>query len=245
MEIKKNLVILNFKIIKSTKLIVNKFSATQAFDVLYSKNPKFHGRELAGSKNYAIRPKVLEWIINNIPTNANSLETGCGYTTVVLAALTKKHIVISPFNEEHLLIKEFCSQNNIHCQHVEMIAQLSQEVVPQLECDALDFILIDGDHAFPAPFIDWYYTADKLKVGGFLAVDDTQIPTGKILRDFLMMESNRWSLVTDIGNTAIFKRISQNNVAKDIMFVEQPYCKVPKKSLLIRIKNKLKSIVSK
>lgn len=224
---------------------MNQISPTQAIEILNTKKPKFHGREDAGSKNYAIRPKVLEWMNTNIPKNSNTLETGCGYTTVLLAALTKKHIVISPFKEEHNLIQEFCSNNDIPYKHMEMIAKLSQDVVPHLECDPLDFILIDGDHAFPAPFIDWYYTADKLKVGGFLAVDDTQIPTGKILRDFLLMETARWSLVTEIGNTSIFKRIDKNNVAKDIMFLEQPYCKVPKKSLSTRIKNKLKRIVSK
>ncbi|MCC1484901.1 class I SAM-dependent methyltransferase [Winogradskyella immobilis] len=209
-------------------------------NLLYTEHPKFHGREEAGSQSYAIKPEVLKWMANNIPTGSNTLETGCGYSTVLLTLLSKKHIVISPFPQEHKLIREWCNSEGVNNDHVKMIAETSQDVVPNLECNDLDFILIDGDHAFPAPFIDWYYTADKLKVGGTLAVDDTHIPTGKILRDFLLKEHTRWSLITDIGTTAFFKRISKENVARDIIWVQQKYCELPKSSLSKRVINKLK-----
>jgi hypothetical protein len=39
----------------------------------------------------------------------------------------------------------------------------------------LDLVLIDGDHAFPASFIDWYYTAEQVKLGGYVIVDDTNL----------------------------------------------------------------------
>lgn len=222
-----------------------KVSPSEILRQLYNKYPMFHGRELAGSKSYAIRPQVLKWIINNIPSESNTLETGCGYSTVILSILSKTHTVISPFPQEHTLIRKWCNNEGISTDHVNMIAKVSQDVVPQLHCESLDFILIDGDHAFPAPFIDWYYTADKLKVGGFVAIDDTHIPTGKILRDFLLKESNRWALATEIGNTAIFKRITSSQVAKDILFIDQPYCKIPKKTLITRLFNKIKRLVSK
>ena len=220
-------------------------SPDEILKLLYQINPMFHGREDAGTKSYAIRPQVLEWIINNIPQGSSTLETGCGYSTVVLSILAKNHTVISPFPQEHLLIREWCSVHGIFTDHVDMIPNISQEVVPKLKCENLDFILIDGDHAFPAPFIDWYYTADKLKVGGFVAIDDTHIPTGKILRDFLLKESNRWALTTEIDNTAIFKRISKSQVARDVLFVNQPYCQIPKKTLATRLFNKIKRLISK
>ncbi|PKQ46728.1 class I SAM-dependent methyltransferase [Confluentibacter flavum] len=217
---------------------------SKIIELLYKENPRFHGRENAGSKSYAIKPDVLNWIANNIPAGGNTLETGCGYSTVLLALLSKKHTVISPFPQEHKLIREWCDNLGINNNHVKMIAKISQDVVPSLESDDLDFILIDGDHAFPAPFIDWYYTADKLKVGGILAVDDTHIPTGTILRDFLLKEDTRWHLITDVGTTVFFKRISEDNVAKDIIWVQQKYCKLPKQPLLKRIINKIKRILS-
>lgn len=221
-------------------MAINEINPKGLVKSLYSERPKFHGREDAGTYNYSIKPNVLNWIADNVPKNSNCLETGCGYTTVLLSAISKKHTVISPFKQEHDLIKSWCKDNNISCDHVTMIPQISQDVVPNLEIEDLDFILIDGDHAFPAPFIDWYYTADKLKIGGFLVVDDTHIPTGTILRDFLLKEVDRWSLVKDIGTTAVFKRISEANVARDVLFIQQPYCKVKTPSLSTRIINKLK-----
>jgi hypothetical protein len=214
-------------------------SLEEIFNVLYTKNPQFHGREKAGSKNYAIRPPVLKWIIENIPKNSNTLETGCGYSTVILTAISKQHTVISPFLQEHQLIRDYCEDEGMSTNHVVMIPKISQDVLPQLQGDPLDFILIDGDHAFPAPFIDWYYTADRLKEGGYLAVDDTHIPTGKILKDFLIKENSRWTLIIDIGNTSIFKRITSANVARDILFIHQAYCQIPKKKFSRKILDKL------
>lgn len=211
----------------------------EIIEILQRERPQFHGQKQAGKRNYSIQSRVLKWMANNIPQGANTLETGCGYSTLVLASLSARHTVISPFPEEHELIKVWCADREISIDHVDFIASPSQDVVPHLACDRLDFILIDGDHAFPAPFIDWYYTADKLKVGGYLAVDDTQIPTGKILRDFLIEESKRWRLATEINKTAIFARTSNSEVAKGISWGQQPYCKIPKKTRLEKVKSNL------
>ena len=47
----------------------------------------------------------------------------------------------------------------------ETVVSRSQDYLPTAELLALDLVLIDGDWSFPVPFIDWYYTPDKLKVG--------------------------------------------------------------------------------
>lgn len=195
-------------------------------ETLLREDPKFHGRDLAGTQNYAIHPTVLEWMATKLPAGINTVETGCGYTTIVLASLATRHTVISPFTEEHDLIKNWCASHGISTEHVEFIAKPSQDVVPNLPHQPLDFILIDGDHAFPAPFIDWYYLADMLRVGGYVAVDDTQIPTGRILREFLLQESGRWSLDSELGKTSIFTRTTELDVAKGIMWNQQPFCRI-------------------
>ena len=65
-------------------------------------------------------------------------------------------------------------------------------------------MLIDGSHAFPAPFIDWLYTASALKVGGHLIVDDTQLWTGHVLKQFLDEEAG-WALRhAYAGRSAVF-----------------------------------------
>jgi len=222
-------------------------SAGELMKKLFEENPKFHGKGEGdvGSHNWAIQPPVLEWMIQNIRAGSCTLETGCGYTSVILAAIAKKHTVISPSPVEHDRIRKWCQAHGIETQHVNFIANISQDVLPGLSSEPLDFVLVDGDHAFPGPFIDWYYTADKVQVGGFLAVDDTQITTGKILRDFLSQESMRWNLVTEIGKTAIFKRTGQASVIRGIDWMKQPFCAPPPEKLWVRIVNKIKRETNK
>ncbi len=217
-------------------------STSEMLKKLNDEKPKFHGpsQESIGSENYAIRQPVLEWMANHIPKGGKTLETGCGYTTVILSMLSKNHTTISPFSKEHVLIRQWCHDHDISTEHVQFIAKISQDVLPTLNCKGLDFVLIDGDHAFPGPFIDWYYTADKIKVGGYVAVDDTQIPTGKILRDFLFKETKRWVLEIEIGKTAIFKRVGKSSVAQNVHWMEQPFCEIPNEN-----SEQVKKILSK
>jgi hypothetical protein len=79
-------------------------------------------------------------------------------------------------------------------------------VLPALESGPLDLILIDGGHGFPTPYIDWFYTAGKLKRGGFLILDDVGLWSCQILRDFLI-EQPHWEFVTEYDErTTIFRK---------------------------------------
>ena len=71
----------------------------QILQQLLKENPFFHGRKNAGAQNYSLDPLVLEWMATNIKEGSTTLETGCGYSTVVLAALACRHTAISPFPE--------------------------------------------------------------------------------------------------------------------------------------------------
>lgn len=199
--------------------------AADVLEALKRERPMFHGRKQAGSQNYAIQWSVLEWMAEHVASGSSTLETGCGYSTVLLAAVSHAHTVISPFKEEHALIKAWCAQHAIDTQLCTFVSEASQEVLPSMEPLPLDLILIDGDHAFPAPFIDWYYTADRLKVGGYVVVDDIQIPTGAILKEFLLLEKSRWELVAQLDKTVVFKRLTSEPVAKGISWTEQPFCR--------------------
>lgn len=196
----------------------------KVFDALVRKKPMFHGREKAGSQSYPLQKDVLAWILNTIPGEAATLETGCGYSTVVFALKSKRHSVISPFSEEHRAIASWCRENQISTDHIDFIPKISQEALPeQFDGPPLDLVLIDGDHAFPAPFIDWYYTADRLVCGGFILVDDTQLSTGRILKDFLLGETHHWQMEVEIGKTVIFKKIVSTPVARGIPWTHQTF----------------------
>lgn len=102
----------------------------------------------------------------------------------------------------------------------------SQAVLPAQEEEALDFVLIDGAHAFPLPLIDWYYTARRLRLGGLMMVDDTHIRSGKILTDFLESEVDRWRLAERRPSLAMFEKVGEPTIpAGD--WPEQPYSAHP------------------
>jgi len=193
-------------------------------NILSETRPSFHGSEKAGTQNWAIRPNVLHWMADNIQPGGRTLETGCGYSTLLFAALSHAHTVISPYPQEHAAIAQWGEQHSLPMPHVKFIAAQSQDVLPGLDLGVLDAVLIDGDHAFPGPFIDWYYTADHIAPSGLVIVDDTQLPTGAILRDFLRAEAGRWELVTEIGKTIVFRRLTPDPVTRGIPWTKQPYC---------------------
>lgn len=209
-----------------------KHSARKEIKILLKKRPQFHVVQgQTATQNYAIADEVLLWISKNLDPADNTLETGCGYSTIVFALLSNRHTVISPFRQEHELIKKWCEDHEIPTGNVEFIVSISEDVIHSLVPPGarpdLGMALIDGRHAFPAPFIDWYYSADRIKKGGYLIVDDTHLITGKILRDFLAAEKERWKLVTDIGKTVIFQRLTATSVARGIPLIKQPYVNEP------------------
>ena len=94
-------------------------------------------------------------------------------------------------------------------------------MLPTLEPGPLDLVLVDGSHSFPQVFVDWFYVATALRVGGHLLVDDVHVWTGRVLRDFLQAEPE-WSLVREIhGRTAILRKVAE--VDPDKLWTQQPY----------------------
>lgn len=85
----------------------------------------------------------------------------------------------------------------------------------------LDLVLVDGSHSFPLPFIDWFYAQGALRDGGVLVIDDVQIWTGRVLRDFLRAEPG-WTPVAEwAGRVAAFTKGADAVAAR--MWRRQPY----------------------
>jgi predicted O-methyltransferase YrrM len=206
---------------------------TRVLDALLRERPSFHTDVLApeerrapGVYDWSIGEDVLRWLCTALEPGARTLETGCGYSTVVFAAAGCRHTAISPDRIEHDAVRDWCRRHDVTAD-LELVAACSQDVLPRLVPEPLDLILIDGDHAFPAPFIDWYYTAEGLRPGGTLLVDDTQIPTGAVLRDFLLREKGRWLHERDFGKTAVFRRVTDGPVVRGLWWGQQPWCAEP------------------
>ena len=142
------------------------------------------------------------------------------FPTLTFTLAGSNHTCVTPSENEATRIKEFCDQNGIDRSKLSFELGPSEQVLPALEDDGFDIVLIDGRHAFPTPFIDWYYLNDKIRVGGLVLVDDVQVWTGTILRDFLLAEPE-WVLEKDFRKTCVLKKVANGSNQK--WFAEQPY----------------------
>jgi len=163
---------------------------------------------------------ALTFIYENINDECSTLETGCGLSTVVFALTGSRHTVIAPALSEFEITKTYCREHGIPTDQINFIAEPSQKVLPALETPPLDLVLIDGGHGFPTPYVDWFYTAGKLKNGGFLIVDDVLLWSCQILRDFLV-EQPHWEFIDEYdGRTTIFRKLEDGS--EWLEWTEQP-----------------------
>ena len=184
----------------------------RSFDVEESLLPRQAAEKLKSSTrtNYGIGSEVLSFIAETIDKNCRTLETGAGCSTLVFAIKQAKHIAVTPSRPEIELIEQYAKQRQIPLDGVCFVPQSSEHYLPQCETDSLDLVLLDGKHAFPWPIIDWFYTADRLRKGGTMIVDDVQIRSVSILTDFLLVDS-RWQLMRNFSSkTLAFKKMKEN-----------------------------------
>lgn len=190
----------------------------EIIEKLLADAPAFHG---GGDASYGIHPDVLRFIASETRDGQATLETGSGLSTVVFAAKGCRHTCIAPAPDEFRRIRLYCAERGILTDRVTMIDGRSENVLPALAHEPLDMVLIDGGHGFPIPFVDWLYAGRRLRVGGWMLIDDTQLWTGKVLRDFLR-DSPGWKWRTELGlRTAVFQRTADLPIAEE--WCNQPH----------------------
>jgi predicted O-methyltransferase YrrM len=199
---------------------------------LMQQQPKLHGRRTSSGGyeaggDWSLSPATLQWLVDHIEPGFRTLETGCGYSTVVFAAWECRHDVISPLHEEHAAISEWCREHGVTVESVRYHVGPSQRILPALPPTPLDLVLVDGDHAVPAPLIDYYYTADRLVKGGVMLVDDVQLRSVQQLCEFLDAEKERWEPAGQVARTAIYRKRVEGNVAEGVHFQQQPFVSAP------------------
>jgi len=154
---------------------------------------------------------ALVFIYENVTNECNTLETGCGLSTVTFALTGSRHTVIAPAPSEFEVTKTYCRERGIATSQIDFIPEPSQKVLPTLDLPSLDLVLIDGGHGFPTPYLDWFYTVGKLKKGGFLIVDDVWLWSCQILRDFLI-EQPQWKFVEEYRErTTVFQKLEDGS----------------------------------
>lgn len=190
-------------------------------DVLLREQPRFIEIGPGELEYEGLSPQTLGFIESHVNADSVTLETGSGVSTVLFAMKRTRHIAITPDAKEVERITAYCREHGVDPDRVDFVVDFSEQALPRLDTPPLDLVVIDGRHGFPAPYIDWYYTAPKLKIGGLLVVDDTWIFACQILRDFLA-EAPEWEMVCNFApRAAVFKKLAEGSHAQE--WIYQPY----------------------
>jgi hypothetical protein len=194
-------------------------STMDVIDRLQSDRPLFHS---GGEVRWDALPETLGYLAQYGGDGVRSLETGCGASTVVLAASGANHTTISPDPSEHELVREYCHRIGVDTSRLTFIDGFSDEVLPELlnKGTALDLAFIDGAHGFPYPVVDWHYVSRMLEVGGRLVLDDIPIPAIAVAYQYMVSESC-WEIERLLDGRAAAVRLAQPMQAED--WTTQPY----------------------
>jgi predicted O-methyltransferase YrrM len=166
-----------------------------------------------------------ELIASRCPPGARTLETGLGVSTALFLSLGARHTCVVPSDDEVEALRRYCEDRDISTHGLRVELGRSEDVLPRLETEPLDVVLIDGAHGFPTPMIDWFYGASRLRRGGVVVVDDLQLPAVGIMADFLDADP-RWQPVGRTDKWAAFERLSEGPLAED--WYVQPFFPPPR-----------------
>lgn len=104
---------------------------------------------------------------------------------------------------------------DLNCDAVAFVEGETRESVPGYSFStSLDLVLLDGPHAYPLPQLEYAYLFPQIRAGGWLVIDDIQIPSVHELFRFLTRES---SVVLEdvVVRTAFFRKMSAPDKGPD------------------------------
>lgn len=149
-------------------------------DSLVARAAEFHSWD-------SMAPAALKALATRGPFDA-SCETGCGGSTIVLSHLSEYHVAFA-IEGENQTITALRQHPDLRGEAVTFVEGESRVTIPRYAFSgSLDLALLDGPHAYPLPQVEFAYLFPRIRVGGWLALDDIQIPSVYELFRFLRME---------------------------------------------------------
>jgi precorrin-6B methylase 2 len=153
----------------------------------------------------AMAPAALSGMLQRGPFRS-SAETGCGGSTIVLSHASERHIAFAIEGKDRT-ITEIRKQGDLRTENVIFVEGETKDTLPGYRLEGqMDLVLLDGPHAYPLPQIEFAYLFPHIKLGGWLVLDDIQIPSVYELFHFLKRESA--VVLEEVAvRTAFFRRI--------------------------------------
>jgi|SRR5882724_12038515 len=161
----------------------------------------------------AMSPAALSAILRRGPFRLTA-ETGCGGSTIVLSHAGDRHIAFAIDGADRT-IAGLRQHGDLRANAVTFVEGETRTTLPAHPFEGeLDLVLLDGPHAYPLPQIEFAWLFPRIRVGGWLVLDDIQIPSVHELFRFLTKES---SIVLEevVVRTAFFRKMSAMNHEPD------------------------------
>ena len=133
-----------------------------------------------------------EFLARMMPSDAVTLETGLGISTVLFALWSGSHVCVVPSGDEVARLHRYGEARGIDFTNVHFEVGFSDQVLPSMQMAPVDLYLVDGGHGFPHPALDWYYGSLLLRADGLVVIDDIQLPA---VHDYLvkfLLADDRW-----------------------------------------------------
>lgn len=212
-------------------------SKSEVLTRLAADKPRFHhmdeqGRDrvlraglrapAVGDCSWGVPPEVLQWIADHVTGEMTTLETGAGYTTVMMAARAKHHYCCTMFDLEREKLRDYLRKLGIADDKVTYVIGPSDQTLPRLDIGkTLDFAYIDGCHGYPFPALDWHYVDQRLKVGGIVGMDNVELRPVREHCDFL--EENKSYRLVEALDVGYFIRFYEKLTDQHREWIDQPY----------------------
>jgi hypothetical protein len=181
--------------------------------------PNFHDYKDQLISYWRIDDKTCFELNSRLKAGMKTLETGAGLSTVIFAASGCDHTCIMPSAALADRIQSYCRSADIDTGSVRFVIAKSADAMPQIDRATFDLILIDGSHNFPTVFVDFYYAARALKLGGTLIIDDLHIYTCRLAARFMRSDPG-WNMDFINERVAFGRKISDTI---DYEWTKQPF----------------------
>lgn len=169
---------------------------------------------------WKLSDEELLFFKKHVKPGFKTIETGAGCSTVIFALLGARHTCIVPDRGLTERISAYCKEQGIPTDNLTFIVDVSEKALPALQEKDFDLALIDGRHGFPQPFLDWYYMTERLKVGGYVVIDDLHVWVCEMLMSLLLAEKD-WKLVHESLGGCVFQKLGNGTQNND--YENQPY----------------------
>lgn len=169
--------------------------------------PMLHQTSAGAAADWRIDDETIFLLDTHLKPAMRTLETGAGISTLVFGMKHTKHTCIVPDRALVDRIVEFATTHDIPVADIEFVLERSELALPAHQTLDLDLVLIDGRHGFPSPFIDWFFCAMYLRVGGMMIIDDMRVWTCSLLVDFLRTEPE-WRVTRQSPRMAVVEKLA-------------------------------------